>query len=58
LYERTAKAGDPQAMVNLALMYKTARGVEQDLEKTQLWLKTAADLGHKQAIEELKKIDK
>jgi len=45
-------------MVNLALMHQQGEGIPKDSEQTRLWLKKAADLGHTQAKEELKQLNK
>ena len=42
-----------QGMYNLATMYQHGKGVKQSNERARALLKQAADLGHKQAIEQL-----
>ena len=45
LFEKMAEAGDPEAQHNLALLYRTGKGVEKNLEQSGHWFRKAADQG-------------
>ena len=42
---KNAAAGDPQAQVDLGVLYQFGRGVEQSHEKANKWYRRAADQG-------------
>jgi TPR repeat protein len=50
---RAAKAGDPAAMVELAVALQKGTGVRRDLEAAATWLQSAADRGSRPALERL-----
>jgi uncharacterized protein len=50
---RSANAGDPAAMVELALALQKGAGVQRDLETAATWLQSAADRGSRAALERL-----
>ena len=55
-FQKVAESNDvkaSQGMYNLAVMYQHGKGVAQSNERARSFLKQAADLGHKQAIEQL-----
>lgn len=45
LFRKMAEAGDPEAQHNLALLYRTGKGVEKNLELSAQWFRKAADQG-------------
>ncbi len=50
---RAANAGDPAAMVELALALQKGAGVQRDLEAAATWLQKAAERGSRPALERL-----
>lgn len=45
LFLPLAEAGDPEAQHNLAMLYRTGRGVEKDLTVSARWFRRAAERG-------------
>lgn len=45
LFKVMAEAGDPEAQHNLALLYRTGKGTEKNLELSGAWFRKAADQG-------------
>lgn len=45
LYGKLAKSGDPEAQHNLAMLYRTGKGVGKDLKESAYWFRKAADQG-------------
>lgn len=45
IFQKLAEAGDPEAQHNLALLYRTGKGVQKDLEISGSWFRKAADQG-------------
>lgn len=49
-YSRAAQAGNVDAQFTLGIMYYLGEGTSEDIEMAKIWLKKAADHGHKDAI--------
>jgi len=45
VFSRLAKAGDAEAQYNLAMLYRTGKGVEKDLKASFKWFQQAAEQG-------------
>lgn len=45
LFQKMAETGDPEAQHNLALLYRTGKGVEKNLNLSGQWFRKAADQG-------------
>ncbi len=45
LFQKMAEAGQAEAQHNLALLYRTGKGVEKNLELSSQWFRKAADQG-------------
>lgn len=45
LFKEMAEKGDPEAQHNLALLYRTGKGTEKNLELSGRWFRKAADQG-------------
>jgi TPR repeat protein len=45
LFQKLAESGDPEAQHNLALLYRTGKGVEKNLDLSVYWFRKAADQG-------------
>jgi hypothetical protein len=54
-FHKAAVKGDARAQYSLGIMYFDGIGVKQDRKEAVIWLKKAADQGHKLAIEVLKR---
>ncbi|HCO42695.1 MAG TPA: hypothetical protein DCZ11_01630 [Gammaproteobacteria bacterium] len=52
-WETQARAGNPAAMVEVALMLTTGLGIQRDDKAAVEWLRKASDLGHPDAWAEL-----
>lgn len=51
-FKEWANAGDGGVMYNLAVMYSTGEGVEQDLKESAYWLEKAANSKHIDAMKD------
>ncbi len=49
-YSETAQQGDAHAQFNLGVMYHLGDGTMQNNIMAEIWLRKAADNGHKDAI--------
>jgi TPR repeat protein len=49
LFNKSASQGDPDAQMNLALLYGTGEGLPADTEKALFWLERAGEGGHESA---------
>jgi TPR repeat protein len=58
LYERAATLGDAESAMILGKWFRDGRGVTQSPSQALTWFKKAADLGHKDAAAEIKRIQK
>lgn len=45
IFQKLAEDGDADAQHNLAMMYRTGKGVDKDLALSALWFRKAADQG-------------
>jgi TPR repeat protein len=57
-YEQAGEKGDAEAMFLLGRMYKDGRGVERSPEQALRWFQKAAALGHRDAAEEARKLER
>lgn len=48
-WQKLAKAGNSQAMHNLAILYENGQGVDADAKEAQFWCERAAEAGNAQA---------
>jgi len=57
-YKKGAEKGNTQAQYFYGMCLETGTAIPMDLEKAAYWLRKAANKGHKDAIEELKRVKK
>lgn len=50
LFRKSAEGGCPQAMYQMAMMYRTGLGVEKNIQMMEEYLKRASDAGHLPSI--------
>ena len=56
-YQKAAKQGYADAQYNLAHMYYSGLGIEQNIDIARKWMQKAVDQGHIKAIDDIHKLD-
>lgn len=58
MYERAASLGDPESALTIARWYRDGKGVTRSPSQAMTWMRKAVELGNRQAVEELKRLEK